>query len=57
MTKQGKSIARPTLTTPSDASRAQSTVARTNGGVIPPTSHVRRLQSAAARNFGKSGSK
>lgn len=57
MTKPGKNLARPTLTTPADASRVQGAVARTTGGVIPPSSHARRLQSAAARNFGKSGSK
>ena len=57
MTKQGKSIAGPTLTTPAAASRAQSAVARTKGGVIPSNSYVTRLQRAAAINFGKSGSK
>lgn len=57
MTKPGKPPARSNLTTPTDASRAQGAVARENNGAIPLNSHVRRLQSAAARNFGKSGSK
>jgi len=43
-------------TTPTAASRVQSAVARSNGSV-PAGSYVGRLQSAAARNFGKSGSK
>lgn len=57
MTKPEKTTAHSNLTTPEDASRSQSAVARENKGVIPANSHVRRLQSAAARNFGKSGSK
>ncbi len=44
-------------TTPADASRAQSAVARENGGQVPKGSYVGRLQGAAAKNFGKSGSK
>lgn len=43
-------------TTPADASRIQGAVARTTGSV-PAGSYVGRIQAAAARNSGKSGSK
>jgi hypothetical protein len=42
--------------TPVVASRVQGAVARTTGSV-PAGSYVGRIQGAAARNFGKSGSK
>jgi hypothetical protein len=42
--------------TPTAASRVQGAVARTTGSV-PAGSYVGRIQGAAARNFGKSGSK
>lgn len=45
------------LTKPADASRAQSAVAKSNGGNVPVGSYVGRLQGAAVRNYGKSGGK
>lgn len=44
-------------TTPADASRVQSAVAKAHGGAVPKGSYVGRLQGAAARHFGKSGGK
>lgn len=44
-------------TTPEDASRVQSSVATKHDGKIPPNSHVKRMQKAAAKRFGKSGGK
>jgi hypothetical protein len=44
-------------TTPSAASRVQSAVARTHGGVVPKDSYAGRLQGAAIKNYGKSGGK
>lgn len=48
--KQG-SVAKPT--TPEDASRVQSAVARKHNGQVPKDSYATRLQSAAARNNAK----
>lgn len=42
--------------TPVVASRVQGAIARSTGSV-PAGSYVGRIQGAAARNFGKSGSK
>lgn len=44
-------------TTPRDASRVQSAVARSSGGTVAKDSHFGRMQAAAARNFGKSGAR
>lgn len=44
-------------TTPAAASRVQGAVAKGNGGTVPKGSYAARMQGAAARNFGKSGSK
>lgn len=44
-------------TSPADASRVQGAVASKHGGQVPKGSYVGRLQGAAAKNFGKSGSK
>jgi hypothetical protein len=44
-------------TTPRDASRVQAAVARSSGGSVAKGSYVGRMQAAAARNHGKSGSK
>jgi hypothetical protein len=44
-------------TKPSDATRVQGDVAAKHDGKIPPKSHVRRMQKAAVKNFGKSGGK
>lgn len=44
-------------TTPADASRVQSAVAKSHAGVVPKGSYVGRLQRAAALHFGKSGGK
>ncbi len=57
MNKHQSRTAPSNPTTPSDASRVQSTVARVSKGAVPKGSHVGRLQRAAARNFGKSGGK
>lgn len=57
MSKSGNKNNHSALTTPSAASRAQKAVALANGGATPKGSYVGRLQKAAARNFGKSGSK
>lgn len=57
MSNSGKNQGRTSPTTPSAASRVQGAVARANGGAVPQGSYVGRLQGAAARNFGKSGSK
>lgn len=43
--------------TQSAAARVQGAVARTNGGGVPAGNYAGRLQAAAARNSGKSGSK
>jgi hypothetical protein len=52
-----KTAAKSARTTPSDASRVQSRVAKSNGGIVPKGSYAARLQGAAARNSGKSGGK
>lgn len=57
MSKSSNNQGRTSPTTPSVASRVQGTVARTHGGAVPQGSYVGRFQAAAARNFGKSGSK
>lgn len=47
----------PSLTTPKVATRVQRANAVTNGGIVKPGSVVTRMQRAAAKNFGKPGSK
>lgn len=44
-------------TTPSAASRVQAAAAKQGGGQVAKGSPAARMQSAAARNFGKSGGK
>jgi len=56
MSKPSNNKGRTTLTSPTAASRAQKAVARTHGGEVPKGNYTGRLQAAAARNFGKSGS-
>lgn len=46
-----------TPTTPADAARVQSAVAKANKGQVPKGSHVGRMQKAATRNTGKPGDK
>jgi hypothetical protein len=48
---------KPVLTTPKDASRVQAAAARSAGGKVVKGSHAPRMQAAAAKNYGKSGSK
>jgi hypothetical protein len=45
------------LTTPRDASRVQSAIAKSTGGIVARGSQAGRMQAAAAKNFGKSGAK
>lgn len=47
----------PTLTTPKAASRVQRATALSNGGLVKSDSVASRMQRAAVKNFGKSGSK
>lgn len=47
----------PSPTTPKAASRVQRATALTNGGAVKSDSVVSRMQRAAVKNFGKSGSK
>lgn len=55
---KAKHLQKPTsLTTPRDASRVQAAVSRSSGGAVAKGSHVGRLQAAATKNYGKSGSK
>lgn len=57
MSKSSSSKGSSATTTPKAASRVQSAFARTHGGTTPSGGQVARMQSAAARNFGKSGAK
>lgn len=58
MSKSGKNGVKPvSLTTPTAASRVQKAVALRTGGNVPEGSVVGRMQRAAVRNYGKSGSK
>ena len=57
MSKSNTSPKAPLLTTPRDASRVQAASAKANGGKVASGSQASRMQTAAARNFGKSGGK
>ena len=57
MSKASTSSKPAPSTTPQVASRVQAASARANGGKVASGSHASRMQAAAARNFGKSGSK
>lgn len=58
MSKTTKGVTNtPSPTMPKAASRVQGATARTIGGVVNSGSVVSRMQRAAEKNFGKSGSK
>lgn len=57
MNKSSSSKGSAAPTTPQAAARVQAAYARAHGGKVPSGGQVARMQAAAARNFGKSGSK